>query len=260
MLGKRQVAAPLIAQRAAHGALRPAHRRFQPGERVGVQLAGLRLSGKPQRPSQRQFGHETLVLGFALIAPAASHPGQHCAVRRQRGRQVAPCGHASTVGQRFLRLVLRDDQEERRRTSSPALAGRTPCPYGSGARSGGYVLAFCPGPVTRRLGRLGSLRLARPAQDQARPRATLRRDRDPGRVHADVHLSVRRRAGRLPPPLPAIYPPRHARHGRLARHHVRRDRPGHRPLPGRAQRKSISPGTRLGWRYRAAPATYAATM
>jgi hypothetical protein len=26
-------------------------------------------------------------------------------VRRQRGRQVAPCGHTSTVGQRFLRLV-----------------------------------------------------------------------------------------------------------------------------------------------------------
>jgi hypothetical protein len=134
MLGKRQVAAPLIAQRAAHGALRPAHRRLQPGEGVGVQLGGLRLSGKPQRPSQRQFGYETLVLGFAFIAPAASRPGQHCAVRRQRGRQVAPCGHASTVGQRFLRLVLRDDQEERRRTSSPALAGRTPCPYGSGAR------------------------------------------------------------------------------------------------------------------------------
>ncbi len=130
MLGERQVAAPLMAQRAAHGALRPAHRRFQPGEGAGVQLAGLRLSGKPRRPSQCQFGHETLVLGCALIAPAASRPGQHCAVRRQRGRQrgrqVAPCCHPSTVGQRFLRLVLRDDQEERRRTSSPALAGRTP--------------------------------------------------------------------------------------------------------------------------------------
>jgi hypothetical protein len=126
MLGERQVAAPLMGQRAAHGAFRPAHRRFQPGAGVGVQLAGLRLSGKPQRPSQRQFGHETLVLGFALIAPAASRPGQHCAVRRQRGRQVAPCGHASTVGQRFPRLVLGDDQQEWRRTSSPALAGRTP--------------------------------------------------------------------------------------------------------------------------------------
>jgi hypothetical protein len=42
-------------------------------------------------------------------------------VRRQRGRQVAPSGHTSTVGQRFPRLVRRDDQEERRRTSSPAL-------------------------------------------------------------------------------------------------------------------------------------------
>ncbi len=47
MLGKRQVAAPLMGQRAAHGALRLAHRRFQPGESVGIQLAGLRLSGKP---------------------------------------------------------------------------------------------------------------------------------------------------------------------------------------------------------------------
>jgi hypothetical protein len=111
MLGERQVAAPLMAQRAAHGARRPAHRRFQPGEGVGVQFAGLWLSGKPQRPSPCQFGHKTLVLAFALIAPAASRPGQHCAVRRQRGRQVAPCGHTSTVGQRFLRLVPRDDQE-----------------------------------------------------------------------------------------------------------------------------------------------------
>ena len=118
MLGKRQVAAPLIAQRAAHGALRPAHRRFQPGQGVGVQLAGLWLSGKPQRPSPRQFGHKTLVPGFALIAPAASRPGQHCAVRRQRGRQVAPRGHASTVGQRFPRLVLRDDQQERQNIQS----------------------------------------------------------------------------------------------------------------------------------------------
>jgi hypothetical protein len=108
MLRERQVTAPLMARRAARGALGLAHRRFQPGEGVGVHLAGLRLGGKPQRASQRQLGHETLVRGFALIAPAASRPGQHCAVRRQRGRQVAPCGHASTVGQRFLRLVLRD--------------------------------------------------------------------------------------------------------------------------------------------------------
>ena len=114
MLGERQVAAPLMAQRAAHGALRLAHRRFQPGAGVGVQLAGLRLSGKAQRPSPCEFGHETLVLPFALFAPAASRPGEHSAVRRQRGRQIAPCGHMSTVGQRFLRLVSRDDREERR--------------------------------------------------------------------------------------------------------------------------------------------------
>jgi hypothetical protein len=110
MLGERQVAAPLMAQCAAHGALRPAHCRLQPGEGVGVQLAGFRLSGKPQRPSQCQFGHETLVLACALIAPAAPRPGKHCAMRRQRGRQAAPCGHSSTVGQWFLQLVPRDDQ------------------------------------------------------------------------------------------------------------------------------------------------------
>ena len=99
MLRERQVAAPLMAQRAAHGALGLAHRRFQPGPGVGIQLAGLRLGGKPQRPSQCQFGHETLVLAFALFTPAAARPGLHCAVRRQRGRQVAPCGHTSTVRQ-----------------------------------------------------------------------------------------------------------------------------------------------------------------
>ena len=109
MLWKRQVAAPLMAQRAAHGALELGHRRFQPGEGVGIQLARLRLSGKPQRPSQCQFGHETLVLASALLAPAASRPGQHCAVRWQRGWQAAPCGHVSTVGQRFLWLIPRDD-------------------------------------------------------------------------------------------------------------------------------------------------------
>ena len=94
MLGKRQVAAPLVAQRAAHGALRPADRRLQPGAGVGVQLGGLRPGGKPQRPSQCQFGHETPGLGFTLVTPAASRPSQHRAVRRRRGRQVAPCGHA----------------------------------------------------------------------------------------------------------------------------------------------------------------------
>jgi hypothetical protein len=120
VLRERQVAAALMAPRAAHGALRPAHRRFQPGEGVGVQLARFRPGGKPDWPSQCQFGHKTLVLGFALITPAASRPGQHCAMRRQRGGQVAPCGHASTVGQRFPRLVRRDDQCGR--------LVRSPCP------------------------------------------------------------------------------------------------------------------------------------
>ena len=113
MLGERQVAAPLVAQRAAHRALRLAHRRFQPGQGVGIQLAGLWLSGKPQRLAHCQFGHETLVLAFALFAVAASHPGQHRAMRRRCGRQAGPCGHASTVRQRFLRLAPRGDQRER---------------------------------------------------------------------------------------------------------------------------------------------------
>ena len=160
MLGKRQVAAPLMAQRPAHGALRLAHRRFQPGEGVGIQLAGLRLSGKPQRPSPCQFGHQTLVLAFALFAPAASRPGQHCAVRRQRGRHVAPCGHASTVGQRFLWLVLRDatakdstsravcadiTTDQARSRSGPA-TGPTTTPQGRGHRPFG---APCSRPAAR---------------------------------------------------------------------------------------------------------------
>jgi hypothetical protein len=100
MLREGQVAASLMAQRTAYGALGLAHRRFQPGPGVGIQLARLRRSGQPRPPSHRQFGHEKLVLAFALFAPAASRPGQHGAVWRQRGRQVAPCGHTSTVGQR----------------------------------------------------------------------------------------------------------------------------------------------------------------
>ena len=57
-----------------------------------------------------------------------------------------PCGgrlpRAATVGQRFLRSVLPDDQEERRRTSSPALARANPCPSGSGGRNGGSVCGY----------------------------------------------------------------------------------------------------------------------
>src|SRR6476661_3423061 len=77
MLGKGQVAAPLMAQRAADGALGSAHRRLQPGAGVGVQLARLRPSRKPQLLSPCQLGHEALVLGFALFTPAAPRPGHH---------------------------------------------------------------------------------------------------------------------------------------------------------------------------------------
>jgi len=111
MLGERQIAAPLMARRAAHRALILAHRGFQPGEGVGVHLARLRVSGQPKRPAPCQFGHQTPVLVFALLAPAAPRPGQHGAVRRQCARQMAPIGHPSTVRQRFARPVLRDDQE-----------------------------------------------------------------------------------------------------------------------------------------------------
>ena len=113
MLGESQVAAPLMARRAAHGALRLAHRRFQPGEGVGVHLGWLRISGQPHRPAQRQLRHQTPVLGLALVAPAAPRPGQHGAMWRQRARQMAPSGHPSTVRQQFARPVLQDDQEVR---------------------------------------------------------------------------------------------------------------------------------------------------
>ena len=75
MLRKRQVATPLVAERAAHGALGLAYRWFQPGGGVSIQLAGLRLSGKPRPPSHCQLGHELLVFALALLAPAAFHPG-----------------------------------------------------------------------------------------------------------------------------------------------------------------------------------------
>jgi hypothetical protein len=56
MLGKRQVAAPLMAQRTADGALRPDHRRFQPREGVGVHPGRVRLGGESQWPAPGQFG------------------------------------------------------------------------------------------------------------------------------------------------------------------------------------------------------------
>jgi hypothetical protein len=112
MLGERKITAPLMAQCTAHGALSLAHRRFQPGPGIGIQFAGLGLGGEPQRPSQCQLGHQTLVLALALFAPAAPRPGQDRAVRRQRRRQTAPYGHVSTVEQRFLRPVVGNDRQQ----------------------------------------------------------------------------------------------------------------------------------------------------
>ena len=62
-------------------------------------------------------------------------------------------------------------------TAAPGIASPgTPDPPGLPAR---------PRPAAaQRSDRIGRLRMAGPAQDQARPRAALRRDRDPGRVHA----------------------------------------------------------------------------
>jgi len=151
MLRERQVAAPLMAQRAAHGALRLAHRRFQSGHRVSIELAGLRRRGKPQRPSQCQFGHEPLVLAFALVASAASRPGQHRAMRRRCGRQVAPCGHASTVRQRTSGAETRTcgprssggaagREELSSGPADAADAGAGPVQRGGGDRPGGAAL------------------------------------------------------------------------------------------------------------------------
>ena len=112
MLGKGQVAASLMAQRAAYRALIPADRWLEPGAGVGIQLAGLRFSGKPQRPSNCEFGHEALVLAFAVFAAASSRPGQHRAVWRQRGRQVAG-DHRRGVRRRSL------ERARQRRGSEP---------------------------------------------------------------------------------------------------------------------------------------------
>ena len=106
MLGERQVAAPLMPRRPAHRALRPAHRRLQPGPGIGIQLRRLRRRGKPQRPAPRQLRHQPLILRLTLLTPAPPHPRQHRAMRRQRRRQAAPCGHTSTVRHRSLRPVL----------------------------------------------------------------------------------------------------------------------------------------------------------
>jgi hypothetical protein len=50
MLGERQVAAPLMTQRAAHGTLSLAHRRLQPGKGVGIQPAGFPWAGSLSGP------------------------------------------------------------------------------------------------------------------------------------------------------------------------------------------------------------------
>ena len=113
-----------------------------------------------------------------------------------------------------------------------------------------------PPGTARGADRHARVRLPGAAEDQARPRAALRRDRHPGRVHADVHLPVRRRAGRLTRPVPAVPAARHAGHGRAAGQHVRRDRPehrhsqgDHRPVPVPA-RLAARPGRRGGPRRR----------
>jgi hypothetical protein len=92
-------------------------------------------------------------------------------VRRQRGRQVAPCGHNSTVGQRFLRPVLRDGQQ-RRSTPRSGLAADGPVLM---------VLAEGPAVCTARRARPGRPRPSRwprtkpgSAGRRARPRTAPR--------------------------------------------------------------------------------------
>ena len=73
---------------------------------------------------------------------------------------------------------------------------------------------------------------------KARPRAAVRRHRVPDHVHADVHLPVRRRSGRLDRRVPAVPPAWHPGPDRGVHHHVHRDGAEHRhhqrslrPLP-----------------------------
>src|SRR5215207_5212970 len=61
-----------------------------------------------------------------------------------------------------------------------------------------------PAAASERAVRVAHVRVAGAAKDQARPRAVVRRHRVPDHVHADVHVPVRRRPGRLDRRVPAV--------------------------------------------------------
>jgi hypothetical protein len=89
MPGERQVAAPLMAQRAAHRAPRPAHRRRQPGHGAGVQLAG------PGRAASRGGP------AAPVRTPNAGTRGSHSSHRQPRApASTVPC--AASAGARPL--------------------------------------------------------------------------------------------------------------------------------------------------------------
>ena len=73
------------------------------------------------------------------------------------------------------------------------------------------VARRAPAARRARVAAVPDLRLARHAQDQARPRAADRRDAHAGAVPADVHVPVRRRGRGLDRRLPAVPAARHAR-------------------------------------------------
>ena len=87
--------------------------------------------------------------------------------------------------------------------------------------------ALAGGPATAGVSAIGiaDLRLSCATQAQTRTRANHRRDRDPGALHAAVHLSLRRRPVRIDPRLPAVPAARHPGHGGAARNRVQRARP-----------------------------------
>ena len=140
-----------------------------------------------------------------------------------------------------------------RETSVDTLVERTPdeqiaAALGSGARPD------LPGPVSSSL----SFALAGAAQDQARPRAALRRDDVPDHVHADVHVRVRRRDRGLAAGLPAVRPARDPHpDGRLhhdvhrADHQHRHREGGLRPVPLAAGVAALDAGRRPARRHAA---------
>ena len=159
MLGERQVAAPLMAQRAAHRALRPAHRRVQPGKGVGVQLAGLRQGGKPQRPPQASSDTKRL---YSRLHSAHRQPAPRPA--RAAGCPMRSCapGRASVSPGWHCQMTRRSGAEHPVRH----WLGE-PCPHGSGARNGGSARVLSGVLPATRSDQLASADRAASSQRQA---------------------------------------------------------------------------------------------